>query len=183
VHALQDSDLETGWVPLHLPDLPAENRGLHKIIDADDEQDWWQEKLVKKHLNEMHSYHRERVDLLMKAPGYTVGTIYRRVRDGSSKSEIRTDGLAGCLRTPRGGSSRQIVFVVGRGTMRMRWMTPREYARLQGCPNFPINVSRNDALFGFGDAVCVPVIDWIADNVLSQLFGVTVHQFRSAAGD
>jgi site-specific DNA-cytosine methylase len=75
------------------------------------------------------------------------------------------------------------VFVVGRGTIRMRWMTLREYARLQGCPNFPINVERNDALFGFGDAVCVPVIDWIAQNVLSQLFPVVTRQLQQAAGD
>jgi len=62
-------------------------------------------------------------------------------------------------------------------------MTPREYARLQGCPSFPINVERNDALFGFGDAVCVPVIDWIAQNVLSQLFPVATRQPQQAACD
>jgi DNA (cytosine-5)-methyltransferase 1 len=183
VNALQGSDLKTGWVPLHLPELPAENRSLHKVIDTDAAQDWWDEKRVRKHLDEMHSYHRERVERLTRASEYTVGTIYRRVREGSSKSEIRTDGLAGCLRTPRGGSSKQIVFVVGRGKIRMRWMTPREYARLQGCPNFPINVERNDALFGFGDAVCVPVIDWIAQNVLSQLFPVATRQPQQAACD
>lgn len=60
---------------------------------------------------------------------------------------------------------------------------PREYARLQGCPNFPINVERNDALFGFGDAVCVPVIEWMAQNVLSQLFPVATRQLQQAACD
>jgi DNA (cytosine-5)-methyltransferase 1 len=181
LNALQGSELKTGWVPLRLPELPAENRTLHKVIDTDTAQDWWDEKRLMKHLDEMHSYHRERIERLKRASNYTVGTIYRRVRGGSSKSEIRTDGLAGCLRTPRGGSSKQIVFVVGRGKVRMRWMTPREYARLQGCPNFPINVERNEALFGFGDAVCVPVIDWIAQNVLSQLFPVVTRQLQQAA--
>ena len=170
-------------MPLRLPELPAENRTLHKVIDTDAAQDWWDEKRLMKHLDEMHSYHRERIERLKKASDYTIGTIYRRVREGNSKSEIRTDGLAGCLRTPRGGSSKQIVFVVGRGTIRMRWMTPREYARFQGCPNFPINVERNDALFGFGDAVCVPVINWIAQNVLSQLFPAVTRQLQQAAGD
>jgi len=65
----------------------------------------------------------------------------------------------------------------------MRWMTPREYARLQGCPDFPINVEKNDALFGFGDGVCVPVIDWIAQNVLGQLFPVATRQLQQAACD
>jgi DNA (cytosine-5)-methyltransferase 1 len=65
---------------------------------------------VKKHLDEMHSYHHERIERLKKSEECTVGTIYRRVRGGSSKSEIRTDGLAGCLRTPRGGSSKADCF-------------------------------------------------------------------------
>lgn len=170
VEVLSDSGLATNWVPLEFPSLPAENRTLHKYIDLDEHQDWWNAALVKKHLAEMHSYHLDRVERLKAEPIYTVGTIYRRVRQGKSRSEIRTDGLAGCLRTPRGGSSKQIVFVAGKGEVRMRWMTPSEYARLQGCPDFPITVERNDALWGFGDAVCVPVIAWIADNVLTQLF-------------
>jgi DNA (cytosine-5)-methyltransferase 1 len=105
------------------------------------------------------------------------------VRYGKSRSEIRTDRLAGCLRTPRGGSSKQIVFTAGKGKVRMRWMTPREYARLQGCPEYPINVGRNEALWGFGDAVCVPVISWIAKNVLSQIFPATIRQPQQAACD
>ena len=117
----------------------------------------------------MSAAHRDRVDRYLEGEKVIVGTIYRRVRHGKTRSEIRTDGLAGCLRTPRGGSSKQIVFAVGQGSVRMRWMSPVEYARLQGAPNFPIKVGRNQALFGFGDAVCVPAISWIARNVLNQL--------------
>jgi DNA (cytosine-5)-methyltransferase 1 len=167
---LEGAELKTGWIPLSLPALPPENRNLARYIDLHDNEDWWDGQRVKKHLSEMHSYHRDRIELLKRGTEYTVGTIYRRVRAGTSKSEIRTDGLAGCLRTPRGGSSKQIVLVVGKGEIRMRWMTPREYARLQGCPDFPIEVDRNEALWGFGDGVCVPVIEWIAENVLTQLF-------------
>ncbi len=183
--ALKSVTVKTRWVPLSLPALPAENRNLQLCIDLDDGQDWWDQHRIKKHLAEMHSYHRDRIELLKRCSQYTVGTIYRRVRAGKSKSEIRTDGLAGCLRTPRGGSSKQIVLVAGRGEVRMRWMTPREYARLQGCPDFPIEVERNDALWGFGDGVCVPVIEWLARNVLTQLFpsSLGVSQPYQAAGD
>jgi DNA (cytosine-5)-methyltransferase 1 len=167
---LSETELKTGWVPLYLPPLPAENRNLRGVIDISDVEDWWNLEKVRKHLAEMHSYHRELIEQLKKGEGYTVGTIYRRVRGGKSKSEVRTDGLAGCLRTPRGGSSKQIVLIAGKGEIRMRWMTPREYARLQGCPDFPIEVERNEALWGFGDAVCVPVIEWIDRNVLTQIF-------------
>jgi DNA (cytosine-5)-methyltransferase 1 len=180
---LGTTKLKTGWVPLELPSLPKENRNLHRCIDVDETQDWWQEWRVRKHLAEMHHSHLKRIMLLKKGKELSVGTIYRRVREGKSRSEIRTDGLAGCLRTPRGGSSKQIVFTAGRGTIRMRWMTPREYARLQGCPDYPIEVDRNEALWGFGDAVCVPVLSWIAENVLSQIFPTATRQLQQAAGD
>jgi len=64
-------------------------------------------------------------------------------------------------------------------------MTPREYARLQGCPDLPIQVDRNEALLGFGDAVCVPVISWIAKNVLTQLFPskTQLAELQETAGD
>lgn len=180
---LRTTKLRTGWVPLLLPQLPKENRNLDQCIDKDDSQDWWNERRVKKHLAEMHPEHLRRIRLLKNNDNISVGTIYRRVREGKSRSEIRTDGLAGCLRTPRGGSSKQIVFIAGQGTIRMRWMTPREYARLQGCPDYPIRVERNEALWGFGDAVCVPVISWIAENVLSQIFPTPVRQLQQATGD
>ena len=51
-------------------------------------------------------------------------------------------------------------------------MTPREYARLQGVPDsYPIVADGVQALTGFGDAVSVPVINWIAQNVLTPLIG------------
>ena len=36
-----------------------------------------------------------------------------------------------------------------------------------GADDFIISGSLNQALFGFGDAVCVPVIEWIAENYLN----------------
>jgi DNA (cytosine-5)-methyltransferase 1 len=170
VRMMRTVKLSTGWIAFTLPPLPAEKRGLNEVIDIDEQQEWWDEERVEKHLGAMHVHHRERIEKMRYATSLTVGTIYRRVRQGGSRSEIRTDGLAGCLRTPRGGSSKQIVFVAGNGAIRMRWMSPREYARLQGAPDFPIQVDQNQALFGFGDAVCVPAISWIAAHVLEQIF-------------
>ena len=83
-------------------------------------------------------------------------------------AELRVDGIAGCLRTPKGGSGRQILFVAGNGHYRVRLLTARECARLMGADDFEITVPLNQALFGFGDAVCVPVIDWLARNYLNQ---------------
>jgi DNA (cytosine-5)-methyltransferase 1 len=54
------------------------------------------------------------------------------------------------------------VIVAGNGRWRVRNMTAREYARLQGVPDsFNIDVTYLQALFGFGDAVCVPAVEWV----------------------
>jgi len=100
----------------------------------------------------------------------TYATAFRRVRNGKSMAELRTDGIAGCLRTPRGGSGRQILLAAGKGRFAVRLLTPRECARLMGADDFVLKVSLNQALFGFGDAVCVPVIEWIARNYLNPLW-------------
>jgi DNA (cytosine-5)-methyltransferase 1 len=49
-------------------------------------------------------------------------------------------------------------------------MTAVEYARLQGAPDYILaGIPENRALFGFGDAVCVPVIAWLAEHYLLPL--------------
>ena len=85
-------------------------------------------------------------------------------------AELRTDGIAGCLRTPRGGSGRQILLKAGYGRFMARLLSARECARLMGAEDFLIGASLNQALFGFGDAVCVKVIEWIATHYLNPLF-------------
>ena len=84
-------------------------------------------------------------------------------------AELRVDGLAGCLRTPRGGSGRQILFKAGKGKYWARLLIPRECARLMGADDFKIEAPLNQALFGFGDAVCVPAIEWIAKYYLNPV--------------
>jgi DNA (cytosine-5)-methyltransferase 1 len=105
---------------------------------------------------------------------WVYGSVFRRIRKGKSMAELRTDGIAGCLRTPRGGSGRQILVRAGRGRVNARLFTPRECARLMGADDFNIKVPLNQALFGFGDAVCVPSVAWIAHNYLNPLIEVMV---------
>jgi DNA (cytosine-5)-methyltransferase 1 len=38
-----------------------------------------------------------------------------------------------------------------------------------GADDYAVEVPLNQALFGFGDAVCVPVIEWIARNYLNPV--------------
>jgi len=112
---------------------------------------------------------RERVDRFLRGGQVAVGTAFRRTRRGKTRTEVRFD-IAGCLRTPKGGSAKQIVVAIQKGELRMRWMNAKEYARLQGAGNFNITVPPLQAMFGFGDAVCVPAIEWIDTNILTPAF-------------
>lgn len=120
---------------------------------------------------------RRKLKAVLDAGGAFVGAGYRRMRpdrDGRSvqRLEIRFDGVAGCLRTPEGGSSRQVVMMVDRGRLRTRLMTVRECARLMGAPDsFVVPGSYNDGYRAMGDAVAVPVTRWIAHHLLAPLAG------------
>ncbi|HBI46376.1 MAG TPA: hypothetical protein DDY78_26520 [Planctomycetales bacterium] len=117
----------------------------------------------------MSNLHRRQVDEILASKKRWVGTIFRRTRE-KMRAEVRFDGLAGCLRTPKGGSAKQIVIAASAGKLRMRWMNPREYARLQGAPDFPLVGTTIQQLWGFADAVCVPAISWIDRHVLTPLY-------------
>lgn len=170
VEAMRDAVLPTGWMAYPLKEPRCSQPALSRLIDSDDSQDWWDEEAVRKHHDMMSDRHRATVDGLIAASRTAVGTIYRRKRYGKTRAEVRFDGTAGCLRTPKGGSARQIVIVIDKGRLRMRWMSPREYARLQGADSFRLVKNTNQNLYGFGDGVCVPVIEWIDRHVLTPNF-------------
>ena len=115
-----------------------------------------------------------------------VGTGYCRTRptaDGRvQRLEIRFDGVAGCLRTPEGGSSRQVVLLLDRGAVHTRLMTVRECARLMGAPDtYEIPGTYNDGYRAMGDAVVVPVVRWLTRHLLVPLFHRSQHAPRESA--
>lgn len=167
--AMTSTQLATGWVAFPLSPLPLVRNDIASMIDTDPEQDWWREEEVVKHLNRTSELHRQKIEQIQRAGRTWLGTGFRRIREGTTRVEVRFDGLAGCLRTANGGSARQIVVLIRDGAIKMRWMTPREYARLQGAPSFNIQRGVNQSLTGFGDGVCVPVIEWIDTHVLTAL--------------
>jgi DNA (cytosine-5)-methyltransferase 1 len=159
------------WSLRSLPALPKRKTQLTDIIEdlSPNSSAWWNRQRCEYLLNQMSPKHRAQADAMIRAPHRSYATVFRRVREAGSMAELRTDGIAGCLRTPRGGSGRQILFVAWNGKFHVRLLTARECARLMGAGDFRLNVPLNQALFGFGDAVCVPVVRWIADNYLTPL--------------
>ena len=102
-----------------------------------------------------------------------IGMLYKRGRpsaDGTTRqrAEVRFDGLAGCLRTPGGGSSRQTVLFVEGPQVRARLLSSREVARLMGLEDHYIMPPRyNDAYKVAGDGVVVPAVCYL-DQQLFQ---------------
>jgi DNA (cytosine-5)-methyltransferase 1 len=97
-------------------------------------------------------------------------TGYRRTRNGKQCLELRFDGLAGCLRTPEGGSSKQLLIVKRDGETHARVLTAREAARLMGAPDsFVLPKGENDGYKAMGDAVAAPAARFIGENLLSKL--------------
>lgn len=182
-----ESNFDLNWHinPLPLPPEKSETN-LSQIVELlpDEDSRWWSNDEVKRHLAMMSKTHREQIAQSVDQDFLSFKTMYRRVRKGQQRAEVRNDNMAGCLRTARGGSSRQMLVQVGQNYIKMRHMTPREYARLQGVPDdFPIPAKINQALTGFGDAVCVPAITWIAENVLNPLAAELSGRFELTVDD
>ena len=123
----------------------------------------------------MNSVNRAKVEKAKRAGRPMVGAIYRRTRvdsDGakSQRAEIRFDAVAGCLRTPSGGSSRQLLMLVEGSHVRSRLLSPREAARLMGLPDtYKLPANYNEAYHLVGDGLVVPVIRHLAEHLLEPL--------------
>ncbi len=117
-----------------------------------------------------------------------VGAVYKRIRREAGaklqRAEVRFDGVSGCLRTPRGGSSRQTILVVEGDEVRSRLLSSREAARLMGLPEaYRLPARYTDAYHLAGDGICVPVVAHLARQVLEPCLAapmVTRRRMRVA---
>jgi DNA (cytosine-5)-methyltransferase 1 len=156
-----------------LPEPPKPlTKGLASIVErmSPDDERWWDAARTAAFISSLSPVQSQRVEALRRGRALAYRTAYRRTRQGRAVWEVRPDDISGCLRTARGGSSKQAVLQAGGGGVRVRWMTPREYARLMGAGEYRLDgIRRNQALFGFGDAVCVPAVAWLAEHYLMPL--------------
>ena len=161
------SELVQDWVWWKIPTPQVKESKLDDIIDFNSPCDSEEECSRKLAL-----VSPDKVQTLRELShgGCRVFAGYRRTRDHRQVLEVRTDGVAGCLRTPGGGSSRQILIIAENGTLRTRLLTVREAARLMGAPDsYLIPGSYNDGYMAMGDAVAVPVVKYLSHNLLAPL--------------
>jgi DNA (cytosine-5)-methyltransferase 1 len=168
-------DLRSHWLWWKLPTPEARVLKLESLLA--ESGDWFADDKVAHLFSIMDQTSYERVERLRQSKGKHFGTIYKRGRPDKAgnvrqRAEVRFDGLAGCLRTPAGGSSKQTVIFVDEGKVRMRLLTPREALRLMGVhDSYKLPLSYNDGYKLAGDGVAVPVVAHLMTHILEPIAG------------
>ncbi|MFB7720182.1 DNA cytosine methyltransferase [Nocardia sp. NPDC056100] len=191
---------DDAWVWWNLPEPPSRRTKYQTLADVIEPGDpasveWHDEAVTKRLLSEelMNAGNRKKFEDAKRRAKATsdtvVGTIYKRMRpegpltgkkdkDGKplrekvQRAEVRFDDIAGCLRTPGGGSSRQTILVIDKNgnRVRSRLLSTREAARLMGLrDDYILPDKYNDAYHLAGDGVVVDVVHFLAENVLEPL--------------
>ena len=173
------------WTWWNMPPPTHARRALGDLIDDDPAGvRWHTPEETARLLQMMTPLNRRKVDVAQSVGRRTVGTIYKRTRpDGGGariqRAEVRFD-VAGCLRTPTGGSSRQTIIVANGDSVRTRLLAPGEAARLMGLPDdYWLPDNYNAAYHVAGDGLVVPVVRHLAEHVIEPL--VEASEVRTLA--
>lgn len=170
-HKRLPDDMKARWRWWRLPVPEPTKRTITEILQDDPTPvEWHTPEQTEAILNMMSDANRAKIDKAVRFGARQVGFLYKRIRNDVQRAEVRFDGISGCLRTPRGGSSRQTVVVVENGKVRTRLLSPREAARFMGVPEtFVLPERYNDAYKAMGDGVVVPVVSWLSDHLLRSI--------------
>lgn len=168
--------LQSRWVWWKVPEPESTPAALTAIIEDEPTSVPWNDSDQTAYLLSMMSpVNLAKVQSVAKLGTPVVGTVYRRTRkspDGKrmQRAEVRFDNVAGCLRTPTGGSSRQTLLFVNGKSVRSRLLSSREAARLMGLPEgYKLPSNYNETYHLAGDGVAVPVVRHLSRTLLTPL--------------
>ncbi|GGH05896.1 DNA (cytosine-5-)-methyltransferase [Alsobacter metallidurans] len=189
-HDLLPANVKKSWLWWKLPDPPPRAATLSELIEDRPTGVSWNSPEVTRHIVGMMSdVNVAKLTDAQLAGRRVVGGIYRRTRPDENgikrqRAEVRFDNTAGCLRTPAGGSSRQSIIVVDGDRIRTRLLSPREAARLMGLPeHYKLPPRYNDAYHVCGDGVVVPVVRYIAQQLLEPVLDAGTTRPTLAAAE
>jgi DNA (cytosine-5)-methyltransferase 1 len=150
---------------------PARRLTIADIIEDQPEGVAWNTAAeTERLLQRMSPINLAKVEAAKRLRCRTIGAVYKRTRSSQVRAEVRFDDIAGCLRTPAGGSSRQVILVVEGQSVRSRLISARETARLMGLDdNYILPSNYNEAYHLTGDGVAVPVVRHLAANIFEPL--------------
>jgi DNA (cytosine-5)-methyltransferase 1 len=176
------------WVWWSLPEPDARNLVFADLIeDAPADVEWHTPAKTRALLDMMSDVNRAKLEAAKRSKRRQVGAIYKRTRidaDGLKvqRAEVRFDDVAGCLRTPAGGSSRQLILVVEGQKVRSRLISGRETARLMGLPDeYELPTNYNEAYHLTGDGVVVPVVRHLAQHLFEPILKQRLTTAKVAA--
>jgi DNA (cytosine-5)-methyltransferase 1 len=178
------------WLWWRLPAPRPRTRAFSDLIEDHPSGVKWHTAAETSRLIElMSAVNRAKLESAKRAGRRMVGAIYKRTRldaDGAKRqrAEVRFDDISGCLRTPRGGSSRQTLILVHGEKVRSRLLSPREAARLMGLDDgYRLPGRYNDAYHVAGDGVCVPAVRYIAAHLLEPILQHQRHGAMPVAAE
>ena len=176
------------WVWWNLAIPPGRTANFEDLMEETPSSVQWHSLGETERLLQMMSdLNLDKIQTAQHSGERVVGTAYKRTRrndDGEKvqRAEVRFDGIAGCLRTAAGGSSRQVVVVVEGSKVRSRLLSAREAARLMGLSdNYSLPENYNDAYHLLGDGVAVPVVRHIARHVLEPILKAQPNAAKQVA--
>jgi DNA (cytosine-5)-methyltransferase 1 len=176
------------WIWWKLPLPPKRKKTLTDLIEENPTGvKWHTSEETLRLLNMMSKVNRQKVEKAKEAGERMIGGIYKRTRVDefgckAQRAEVRFDNVAGCLRTPVGGSSRQSILVVDGDNVRSRLLSPRETARLMGLPEkYKLPEKYNEAYHLTGDGVAVPVVRFIVEHILEPALAAFAQTINNKA--
>ena len=187
-YAALPETVKDGWVWWSLPEPVRRNVRFADLIEDDPIcVNWHTPEETSKLLSMMSPVNLEKVTQAKQSGTRMVGTIYKRTRRDENgfkvqRAEIRFDDVAGCLRTPAGGSSRQSIMIVEGESIKSRLISSRETARLMGLPDeYELPGNYNEAYHLTGDGVVVPVVRHLAEGIFEPILEYSSMGAKEAA--
>jgi DNA (cytosine-5)-methyltransferase 1 len=175
--------LAARWIWWRLPAPPRANLKLIDCLDAAPaDAPWLDDEATQALLAALSKASRRDLALACASGERRVAALFRRTRASGVQAEARFDGLAGCLRTPGGGSSRQFLIEAQGERVRARLIGAREAARLMGLPDsYRLPARRNQAYHLIGDGVVAPVVRFLSEHLLLPLVEAEMREDGRAA--
>lgn len=188
-YANLSSPCRDSWIWWNLPGPTTRSMALSDLIEQNPpDVKWFTGTEVERLIGMMSTTNLEKLEKAKRAGVRMIGGVYKRTRRDAhgrrvQRAEIRFDNVSGCLRTPAGGSSRQVILVVEGHSVKARLISTRETARLMGLPDtYQLPENYNEAYHLTGDGVVVPVVRYLAEHIFEPILDcVTVNKSTMAA--
>ncbi len=168
--------VKSDWIWWNPPTPERRRSSLSDLIEeSPTDVSWFTAEETARLLSQMSDVNLAKIEKAKLIGRPMVGGVYKRTRKDEygrkvQRAEVRFDDVAGCLRTPAGGSSRQVLVKIDGDDVRARLLSGREAARLMGLPEtYKLPTNYNESYHLTGDGVVVPVVRHLAEHLFEPI--------------